>query len=514
MKLSLQLKLGQSLTMTPQLQQAIRLLQLSTLDLQQEIHQALESNPMLELDEGTDEFHAKSDASTEQNSESNTSSDEYSAERSLSNESYEQSQQKERVDQDEARWEEHIPEDLSVDSSWEDVYQSSYTSTGSGSNYDGDSADFESRNSAEETLQDHLMWQLNLTHMSDADRLIALAIIDGIDSNGMLTVSIESIHASLIRSLDIDPEEVTAVLHRIQQFDPVGVGYRNLSECLFIQLQQFSKKEITPAISHAKIIVKDHLALLGNRDYAQLMRLMRLKEPELRDAISVIETLNPRPGSDISPPSTTYIVPDVIVTKDNDTGRWRVELNPDTAPKIRINSDYASLVKRADSSADNNYLRDNLQEARWFIKSLQSRNETLMKVATRIVEHQKGFFEYGEEAMKPLVLHDIAEAVSMHESTISRVTTQKYMHTPKGIFELKYFFSSHVSTAGGGECSSTAIRALIKKLVAGENARKPLSDSKITKTLEEQGINVARRTIAKYRESLSIPPSNERKKLI
>ena len=271
---------------------------------------------------------------------------------------------------------------------------------------------------------------------------------------------------------------------------------------------------LTTPVKHAKIVVKDHLQLLGNRDYAQLMRLTRLKEPELRDAIAVIEQLNPRPGSDIAPPSTSYIVPDVIVTKDARTGRWLVELNPETAPKIRINSGYASLVKRADNSSDNNYLRDNLQEARWFIKSLQSRNETLMKVATRIVEHQKGFFEYGEEAMKPLVLHDIAEAVSMHESTISRVTTQKYMHTPKGIFELKYFFSSHVSTASGGECSSTAIRALIKKLVAAEDTRKPLSDSKITKLLEDQGINVARRTIAKYRESLAIPPSNERKRLV
>ncbi|OGT71988.1 MAG: RNA polymerase factor sigma-54 [Gammaproteobacteria bacterium RIFCSPLOWO2_02_FULL_57_10] len=516
MKLSLQLKLGQTLTMTPQLQQAIRLLQLSTLDLQQEIHQALESNPMLELDEGTDDFHAKEDAGTEQNSESNISSDEYSADRILNNESYEQSQREERLDQDDNRWEEHIPEELSVDSSWEDVYQSSYTSTGSGSGNgsDGETSDFESRNSATETLQDHLMWQLNLTPMSDADRLIGLAIVDAIDSNGMLTVSIDSIHASLIRSLDIDPEEVVAVLHRIQQFDPVGVGYRNLSECLLIQLNQVEAEDMTPAVAHAKVIVKDHLPLLGNRDYAQLMRITRLKEPELRDAISIIESLNPRPGADISPPSTTYIVPDVIVSKDSDTGRWRVELNPETAPRIRINPDYASLVRRSDTSSDNNYLRDNLQEARWFIKSLQSRNETLMKVATRIVEHQKGFFEYGEEAMKPLVLHDIAEAVNMHESTISRVTTQKYMHTPKGIFELKYFFSSHVSTAGGGECSSTAIRALIKKLVAGESARKPLSDSKITKLLEDQGINVARRTIAKYRESLSIPPSNERKKLV
>lgn len=513
MKLSLQLKLGQTLTMTPQLQQAIRLLQLSTLDLQQEIHQALESNPMLEIDEGTDELHAKQDEAAQQNVESNTSSDEFSADRSINNDSSNDN----NADLDSNHWEENIPTELAVDSSWDDVYESSYTSVGqSSNNYDseGEGSDFESRNSATESLQDHLMWQLNLTPMSDADRLIGLSIIDGIDANGMLTVSIDSIHASLIRSLDIDPEEVVAVLHRIQQFDPVGVAYRDLSECLLIQLKQIAKEDLTPAVINAKTIVQDHLALLGSRDYAQLMRLTKLKEPELRDAISVIEQLNPRPGSDIAPPSTTYIVPDVIVSKDAESGRWRVELNPETAPKIRINSDYASLVKRADSSNDNNYLRDNLQEARWFIKSLQSRNETLMKVATRIVEHQVGFFEYGEEAMKPLVLHDIAEAVGMHESTISRVTTQKYMHTPKGIFELKYFFSSHVSTAGGGECSSTAIRALIKKLVAGENVRKPLSDSKITKLLEDKGINVARRTIAKYRESLSIPPSNERKRLV
>ncbi len=515
MKLSLQLKLGQQLTMTPQLQQAIRLLQLSTLDLQQEIHQALESNPMLELDED-DDFHSRADELAEVNTESSISSDDYNLDRiagsSTSTDSYESGEAASGGDYEDSRWEDQIPDDLAVDSSWDDIYQTTYT-TGSGSG-DTETSDFESRNSVTESLQDHLMWQLNLTPMSDPDRLIGLAIIDAIDANGMLTVSIDAIHASLMRSIDIEPEEVLAVLHRIQQFDPVGVGYRDLAECLLIQLNQFEDAETTPAIRHARAIVKDHLVLLGNRDYAQLMRLVRIKETELRDAISIIESLNPRPGADIAPPSTSYIIPDVIVTKDSDTGRWRVELNPETAPRIRINADYAALVRRADSSSDNNYLRDNLQEARWFLKSLQSRNETLMKVATRIVEHQKGFFEYGEEAMKPLVLHDIAEAVNMHESTISRVTTQKYMHTPKGIFELKYFFSSHVSTAGGGECSSTAIRALIKKLVAGENARKPLSDSKITKLLEAQGINVARRTIAKYRESLSIPPSNERKKLV
>lgn len=498
MKLSLQLKLGQQLTMTPQLQQAIRLLQLSTLDLQQEIHQALESNPMLELIESNDEDEPSSDSAKDSEFEK------------LKSELDEMNQQQ-QTNGDDNSWQDDIPGEMSVDSNWDDIYPSNYTS---GSSFDSDSIDFESRNTAEETLQDHLLWQLNLTHMSEQDEAIALAIIDAIDANGMLTVDIESIHSSFDPELEIELDEVVAVLHRIQQFDPVGVGYRDLAECLLIQLNQLDIPGQEDLIQNAKLIIREHLSLLGNRDYAQLMRKTRLKETELRDTIAIIEGLDPRPGANIAPPSTNYIVPDVIVTKQPDTGKWKVELNPETAPRIRINNSYASLVKRADSSDENSYLRDNLQEARWFIKSLQSRNETLMKVATRIVEHQKGFLEYGEEAMKPLVLHDIAEAVNMHESTISRVTTQKYMHTPRGIFELKYFFSSHVSTKGGGECSSTAIRAIIKKLIASENARKPLSDSKITQLLEEKGINVARRTIAKYRESLSIPPSNERKRLV
>ena len=500
MKLSLQLKLGQQLTMTPQLQQAIRLLQLSTLDLQQEIHQALEKNPMLELIEGSDEEESTL------NEEDNT--------RALENEISQPSQvssNEQVLNGDDGSWQEQIPGDLAVDTNWDDIYPNTYSSANS---YNVDSLDYESRNTAVDTLQDHLLWQLNLTPMSEKDKSIGFTIIDAIDANGMLTVDIESIHAGFETEFEVELDEVLAVLHRIQQFDPIGVGYRNLSECLLIQLNQFENPKELRLISNAKLIVKEYISLLGNRDYAQLMRKAKLKEAELRETIQVIESLDPRPGAKISPPSTTYIVPDVIVTKQVEPGKWKVELNPDTAPKIRINNDYASLVKRADPSEENNYLRDNLQEARWFIKSLQSRNETLMKVATRIVEHQKGFLEYGEESMKPLVLHDIAEAVKMHESTISRVTTQKYMHTPRGIFELKYFFSSHVSTKGGGECSSTAIRAIIKKLVAAENARKPLSDSKITQLLEEKGINVARRTIAKYRESLSIPPSNERKRLV
>ena len=519
MKISLQLKLGQQLTMTPQLQQAIRLLQLSTLDLQQEIHQALESNPMLEVDEN---FDAASTADTNFDSEGGDFLEkQVSTSQETDQPEYEHAQELYRElpstdsayesSEDSSSWDESIPDQLPVDTNWDDVYQNSYST---GSPVQDNDNDFESRDTALESLQDHLSWQLNLTTMSDTDRLIAMAIIDAVDSDGRLSVSLESITEGLQEQLDIEPDEVVAVLHRIQQFDPIGVAYRDLSECLLIQLNQIPPELSNSAIKNARILVKDYLHLLGNRDYAQIIRLARMKENDLRDAISVIEKLNPRPGSDIAPSSTTYIVPDVFVSKDQRSGRWRVELNPETAPKLRINPDYAALVKRSENSTENNYLRDNLQEARWFLKSLQSRNETLLKVASRIVEHQQGFLEHGDEAMKPLVLHDIAEAVEMHESTISRVTTQKYMHTPRGIFELKYFFSSHVSTNAGGECSSTAIRALIKKLVSAENTKKPLSDSRIAELLDEQGINVARRTIAKYRESLNIPPSNERKRLV
>ena len=482
--------------MTPQLQQAIRLLQLSTLDLQQEIHQALESNPMLELIEGIEEDENQATdakANTESASQAADSPDNKTAD-----------------NLDEEYWQSEIPKDLEVDSSWDDVYTNSPPPS---QNFEADDFNHESHNPAEETLQDHLLWQLNLTPMSESDEAIAIAIIDAIDPNGWLTVDLESILIGFDPALEIGLDEMLAVLHRIQQFDPIGVGYRNLSECLLVQLNHLGEHDQPKIVENAKLIVREYIELLGHRDYALLMRKTKLKEAELAETIALIEDLDPRPGANIAPESTDYVVPDVIVTKHANSGKWKVELNPETAPKIRINSSYASLVKRADTSSDNNFLRDNLQEARWFLKSLQSRNETLMKVATRIVEHQKGFLEYGDEAMKPLVLHDIAEAVSMHESTISRVTTQKYMYTPRGIFELKYFFSSHVSTKGGGECSSTAIRAIIKKLIAAENKRKPLSDSKITELLEEKGINVARRTIAKYRESLSIPPSNERKRL-
>ncbi len=509
MKQSLQLKLGQQLTMTPQLQQAIRLLQLSTLDLQAEIQEALDSNPMLEMAE---DDHSGDDNNT-QDSDTNTSAsaaDDHTTDSRSQQDSEPESKAASDNDGADGDWNDSIPEDLPVDTSWDDVYQSAPSGTGL-SAPENDDNDYESRRGSDESLQQHLMWQLNLTPMSDRDQIIAFAIIDAIEDSGMLSQTVADLLEGLQGELEeLEEDEVLAVLHRLQQFDPPGVASQNLSECLLIQLNQMSPG--TPSLDDAKLIVRDHLQLLGSRDYKLLMRKSKLKESQLRDAILLIQTLNPRPGDSIYSGETEYVVPDVFVTKQDD--RWTVNLNPDIAPKLRINDTYASLVKRADNSSDNSFLRDNLQEARWFLKSLQSRNETLLKVASCIVEKQRGFLDFGAEAMKPLVLHDVAEIVGMHESTISRVTTQKYMHTPQGIFELKYFFSSHVSTDSGGECSSTAIRAIIKKLVAAENPQKPLSDSKITTLLAEQGIQVARRTIAKYRESLGIPASNERKRLV
>ena len=489
--------MGQQLTMTPQLQQAIRLLQLSTLDLQQEIQEALESNPMLERQEDGDDFD-NSDPMAD-NAESTPVAE------APDNSFQESTASAETLE--EGEWNERIPNELPVDTAWEDIYQTSASSLPAS---DDDEWDFTTRTSTGESLQSHLLWQLNLAPMSDTDRLIAVTLIDSINGQGYLEDSLEEICSDFDPELDIELDEVEAVLHRIQQFEPTGIGARNLGECLLLQLRQLPTS--TPWMTEALRLVTDFIDLLGSRDYSQLMRRMKLKEDELRQVIELVQSLNPRPGSQIESSEPEYVVPDVIVRKDND--RWLVELNQEAIPRLRVNPQYAGFVRRADTSADNTFMRNQLQEARWFIKSLQSRNETLMKVATQIVEHQRGFLDQGDEAMKPLVLHDIAEAVGMHESTISRVTTQKYMHTPRGIYELKYFFSSHVSTSEGGECSSTAIRAIIKKLVAAENQKKPLSDSKIAGLLEAQGIQVARRTVAKYRESLGIAPSSERKRLM
>jgi RNA polymerase sigma-54 factor len=484
MKQSLQLRLGQHLTMTPQLQQAIRLLQLSTFELQAEVQQVLESNLMLEEAEDDGEATLSGAEATPSNGETRAPD----PEGDLS-----------AVD---------IPNELPVDSAWEDIYDSVPTHYGTG---EGNGIELDVQRDAPETLQSHLHWQLALTHLSDVDRAIAATIIDSINEDGYLVGSLEDIRASVAgNGIELEPEEVAAILHQVQNLDPPGVGARDLRECLAIQLRQLPAE--TQGLETALEIVDKHLDLLASHDYTQLTRRLNVDQASLNEAIALIQSLRPRPGSAVSSAPPQYVIPDVYVQKKN--GAWHVELNPDALPRLRINPHYASLIRRSDNSADNNYLKTHMQEARWFLKSLKSRSETLLKVATCIVQRQQSFLEHGEEAMKPMVLHDVAEAVGMHESTISRVTTQKYMHAPRGIYELKYFFSSHLSTKAGGECSSTAIRALLKKLIAAENPRKPLSDSKLASLLSEQGINVARRTVAKYREAMLIPSSNERKRLM
>ncbi len=502
--------------MTPQLQQAIRLLQLSTLDLQAEIQEALESNPLLEVNETGDEnWDAGEGAETSASNTEQSDAQQTSASESSQGEEF--SASTDNADSSVDLQSTDMPDDLPVDSNWEDVYDSVLPASTASSAPSDDDRNFENQGGGGESLQDHLYWQMELTPFSPVDRRIAEAIIDSIDNEGYLVSSLDEIlggldleEFELPEDEPVELDEVEAVLRRIQQFDPVGVGARDLRECLLLQLAQLDQG--ADGVVDAVALVKNFIELLGGRDYNQIMRKMKITREALQKAIQVVQTVNPKPGSIISSEAPEYIVPDVLVKKDKE--KWRVELNIEAVPRLRVNAHYAGLIRRADNSADNTYLRNNLQEARWFIKSLNSRNETLLKVSTAIVERQRGFLEHGEEAMKALVLHDIAEELGMHESTISRVTTKKYMHTPRGIFELKYFFSSHVSTASGGACSSTAIRALIKKLIAAENPGKPLSDSKLAKILEEEGINVARRTVAKYREAMSIPPSNERKRLV
>ncbi|MCP3429330.1 RNA polymerase factor sigma-54 [Opacimonas viscosa] len=489
MKPSLQLKFSQQLTMTPQLQQAIKLLQLSTLDLQQEIQEALDANPLLEVE---DAFNEKTESlDTGSTDTTVASTDEASGDNMTSSDALESN---------------NVSDELPLDSTWDEYYSASSAPAPMSSTNDDEMV---YQGETTENIQDHLLWQADLTPFSDVDRAIAMAIIDSIDESGYLTVSSEEI-LEAIDDENIELDEVECVLKRIQMFDPIGSGSRNPQECLLVQLRQFS--DDVPYLNEAKAIITEYSDLLANKDYRTLMRKSHLKEEQLREVMLLLQTLNPRPGSALITKEPEYVIPDVSVSKKN--GRWVVELNPDSLPKLNINQHYASLSKSSKNTSDSQFVKSHMQEAKWFIKSLESRNETLMKVANCIVQQQMGFFEHGPEMMKPMVLNDVAEMVDMHESTISRVTTQKYMHTPRGIYELKYFFSSHVATDSGGECSSTAIRALIKKLVAAENTAKPLSDSKIAELLADQGIKVARRTIAKYRESLSIPPSNQRKSLV
>ncbi len=482
MKLSVGLKVANSLSLTPQLQQAIRLLQLSSLELEQEIQIQLDSNPLLEKIE--EESLTESLAALE-NKESDDLTTELNAD--------------------------HLPDDLPVDTEWDDVYTHQSTALAT--------PEFEEREDNRQvqlSLKEHILEQVNLLHFSRIDQLIAYCIVDALDDKGFLDAEIEEIILAaqqLLNEMDIEEEieedEVLVVLKHIQRLDPLGIGSRNLAECLKVQLE-FLPKDVE-YLNEAKNLLQYYELLIAN-DLNKLLKQTGLTKDQLKFAINLLKTLKPYPGMDFDKQESDYQIPDVVVSKKD--LHWQVQLNPDVLPKLRINSFYSSMIRRADQSEDNLYLRNQMLEAKNFIKSIDERHKTLLKVASCIVEHQKAFLEIGPEAMKPLVLRDVAEEVELHESTVSRVTTNKYMLTPRGLFELKYFFSSHVGTTAGGEASSTAIRAMIKKLVANENPRKPLSDNVIATLLKDEGIEVARRTVAKYRESLHIPSSSERKVLI
>lgn len=482
MKLSVGLKVANSLSLTPQLQQAIRLLQLSSLELEQEIQIQLDSNPLLEKIE--EESLTESLAALE-NKESDDLTTELNAD--------------------------HLPDDLPVDTEWDDVYTHQSTALAT--------PEFEEREDNRQvqlSLKEHILEQVNLLHFSKIDQLIAYCIVDALDDKGFLDAEIEEIILAaqqLLNEMDIEEEieedEVLVVLKHIQRLDPLGIGSRNLAECLKVQLE-FLPKDVE-YLNEAKNLLQYYELLIAN-DLNKLLKQTGLTKDQLKFAINLLKTLKPYPGMDFDKQESDYQIPDVVVSKKD--LHWQVQLNPDVLPKLRINSFYSSMIRRADQSEDNLYLRNQMLEAKNFIKSIDERHKTLLKVASCIVEHQKAFLEIGPEAMKPLVLRDVVEEVELHESTVSRVTTNKYMLTPRGLFELKYFFSSHVGTTAGGEASSTAIRAMIKKLVANENPRKPLSDNVIATLLKDEGIEVARRTVAKYRESLHIPSSSERKVLI
>ena len=484
MKLSVGLKVANSLSLTPQLQQAIKLLQLSALELEQEIQLQLDSNPLLEKVE------------------------EQSSIESLSNLQEQEMEKKDLTNELNAN---HLPDELPVDTDWDDVYTHQSTNLGT--------PDYEEREDHRQgvlNLKDHMLEQINLLHFSQVEQLIAYCIIDSLDEKGFLEGDVTEITQSVQHLLDsmdydeqVEEDEVLVVLKHIQRLEPVGVASRHLAECLSLQLESLA--EDTLYRQEALVLLKYYELLIAN-ELPKLLKQTGLNAEQLKCAVDLLKTLKPHPGVEFEHRDMDYQIPDVVVTKKNH--HWSVQLNPDVLPKLKINPYYSNMIRRSDQSVENQYLKNQMFEAKNFIKSVEERHKTLLKVATCIVAHQRAFFEIGAEGMKPLVLREVAEEVDLHESTVSRVTTNKYMLTPRGLFELKYFFSSSVNTTSGGEASSTAIRAKIKMLVAEENPRKPLSDNAIAVLLKEDGIDVARRTVAKYRESLHIPASSDRKVLI
>ena len=485
MKPALQLKLSQHLALTPQLQQSIKLLQLSTIEMQQEIERYLLENPMLERDDETPESFAGAQQFDSPRNEETRS------------EGSEEREPREERDSE-------PPASLSEvdDDRWT---SDAGTFSGAGRDEDDDS-DAQDIHAANVSLREHLGWQLGMTQLNERDRSLVRFLIEALDDDGYLSAPLQELWETLPPEYEIELEELEIALRHIQNFDPTGIGARNLQECLSLQLRALPDEHDRNV---ALLIVEKYLELLAARDFAKLRRVTGYDDEDIKAAQALITSLNPRPAAGYAQVEARYITPDVIVKKLK--GKWTAYINPDAYPRLRINRLYAEIL--AKQRRGNGNLTTQLQEARWLIKNVQQRFDTIHRVTQAIVDRQRQFFEHGEVAMRPLVLREIADILGLHESTVSRVTSQKYMATPRGIFELKYFFGSHVATDTGGACSATAIRALIKQLIGAEDGKKPLSDSQLSEILGQQGIVVARRTVAKYRESLNIPPVNLRKTL-
>lgn len=487
MKPALQIRLHQQLALTPQLQQAIRLLQLSSIELEMELRDALESNPLLEMSENdaSEETYESAESEAEGTTNGDDSTDPV-----------------EIIEKKTAEEEAREADDFELAGDFDDR----------GGDYGGsrpsDEDGAEKQEPELEDLRDHLLWQLNLTTLSARDRAIGTAIIEAIDDDGYLHEDSESLQHSIAGMHAVEFDEIEAMRHRIQQFDPLGVASRSLAECLRAQIDAFDAD--TPGWKVARELVSGHLETLARNDRQKLAKALQATPEEIDAAIALVRSLDPKPGSQYNSVAPEFIAPDAYARRQ--AGRWTVVLSPQCQPRLAINRHYSDLVNRAQRD-DANYLRGQLQEARWLIKSLQTRADTMLKVATAIVRAQTAFLDFGPEAMRPLVLRDIAEQIGMHESTVSRMTTRKYLHTPRGTYEFKYFFSSGVGTIDGGAASATAIQAMIKKLIGDETPRKPLSDQALAVELNRRGIEVARRTVAKYREGMNIPSSNERSRL-
>lgn len=521
MKQNLQLRLSQNLALTPQLQQSIRLLQLSTLELNQELETILQDNPLLELVD-SDEDHSPDVAEVSATEDINNSDNIESSASEVQEIDINQFDSAtiteisapiesvaERQDDDAPNTSEEFTSPEFEDEYDEYGSASNWDESGRQNNSDDDDGEYTRQEIIGISLRDHLLGQLKLVPLSDRDQTLVSIMVDCINEDGYFEQSLEALAESLPLELEIDPLELETILKLIQNLDPVGVGARNLPECLSLQLNALPAD--TPYLKQAQSIAKDHLAVLANKDFGKLRKLLNCDDAALKGAHTLIKQQNPKPGSDfVNLSHDHFIQHDVVVKKIK--GIWVATLNDGVIPKLRINQLYADILKRNRENSGQ-YLQSQMQEAKWMIKNIQQRFSTILRVSQAIVDRQRNFFEHGEIAMRPLVLREIAEELELHESTISRVTTHKYMLTPRGVYELKYFFGSSVATDVGGTCSATAIRALIKQMVTEENPKKPLSDNQITETLASQGIVVARRTIAKYRESLNIPPANLRKSL-